>query len=72
MQIEPYQSQPVEMEKYNAIIGKLPEIKKTLFVLFVRHIPIMIGLKNYNIIEKGFMRLSSIRLREVRKPKKLT
>ena len=26
MQIEPYQSQPAEIEKYNPNIGKLPEI----------------------------------------------
>ena len=28
MQIEPYQSQPAEIKKYNQNIGKQPEIKK--------------------------------------------
>ena len=28
MQIEPYQSQPAEIEKYNPNIGKLPEVNK--------------------------------------------
>ena len=64
MQIEPYKSQPAEIEKYNPNIGKLPEVNK-VFVLFVRHLPIMIVLKNYNSIERGFMMLFSIRLRGI-------
>ena len=33
MQIEPYQRQPPEIEKYNPNIGKLPEIKKIICTL---------------------------------------
>ena len=33
MQIEPYHSQPAEMEKYNPNIGKLPEIKQYICTL---------------------------------------
>ena len=33
MQIEPYQSQPAEIEKYNPNIGKLPEVHKFLCTL---------------------------------------
>ena len=70
MQIEPYQSQPAEIEKYNPNIGKLPEVKK--FICTLCQTPTYYDtLENYNIIETGFMRLFSIRLREVQKEKNI-
>ena len=70
MQIEQYQSQPAEIEKYNPNIGNSPEIIKIICTL-CQTLPIRIRLKNYNIIEPGFMMFFSIRLREVQKEKNI-
>ena len=70
MQIEPYQSQPAEIEKYNPNIGKLPEVNK--FFCTLCQTPTY-----YDTYEKlehhrnRFHKLFSMRLREVQKEKNI-